>query len=81
MKKFLISDYDGTFHTDDESMKKNIEKVKEFRKSGNIFAIATGRSSSFILMAYTNSNMIIIGFVLFLILYANNSIKLQKVIE
>ncbi len=44
MKKFLISDYDGTFHTDDESMKNNIEKVKEFRKSGNIFAIATGRS-------------------------------------
>lgn len=44
MKKFLISDYDGTFHTDDESIKNNIEKVKEFRKSGNIFAIATGRS-------------------------------------
>lgn len=44
MKKFLISDYDGTFHIDDESMKNNIEKVKEFRKNGNIFAIATGRS-------------------------------------
>ncbi len=44
MKKFLISDYDGTFHTDEKSMKSNIEKVKEFRKSGNIFAIATGRS-------------------------------------
>ncbi len=40
MKKFLISDYDGTFHIDDESMKNNIEKVKEFRKNGNIFAIA-----------------------------------------
>lgn len=44
MKKFLISDYDGTFHTDDESIKFNIEKVKEFRNNGNIFAIATGRS-------------------------------------
>lgn len=44
MKKFLISDYDGTFHTDEKSMKNNIEEVKEFRKSGNIFAIATGRS-------------------------------------
>ena len=44
MKKFLISDYDGTFHIDDESMKNNIEKVKEFRKNGNIFAIATGRA-------------------------------------
>lgn len=44
MKKFLISDYDGTFHVDDESIKFNIEKVKEFRNNGNIFAIATGRS-------------------------------------
>lgn len=44
MKKFLISDYDGTFHTDDESIQNNIKKVREFRKNGNIFAIATGRS-------------------------------------
>ena len=44
MKKFLISDYDGTFFTDDKSIKYNIEKVKEFRKKGHIFAIATGRS-------------------------------------
>lgn len=44
MRKFLVSDYDGTFHVDDESIKFNIEKVKQFRNSGNIFAIATGRS-------------------------------------
>lgn len=44
MKKFLISDYDGTFFVDDKSIKYNIEKVKEFRNKGNIFAIATGRS-------------------------------------
>ncbi len=44
MKKFLISDYDGTFFIDDKSIKYNIEKVKEFRDKGNIFAIATGRS-------------------------------------
>lgn len=44
MKKFLISDYDGTFFIDDESIKHNIEKVKEFKNKGNIFAIATGRS-------------------------------------
>ena len=43
MRKFLVSDYDGTFHTDDESIKNNIEKVKTFRNNGNIFAIATGR--------------------------------------
>ena len=44
MKKFLISDYDGTFYTNDEGIKYNIDKVKEFRSKGNIFAIATGRS-------------------------------------
>lgn len=44
MRKFLVSDYDGTFHVDDESIKFNIERVKEFRNNGNIFAIATGRS-------------------------------------
>lgn len=36
MKKFLISDYDGTFFTDDKSIKYNIEKVKEFRKKGHL---------------------------------------------
>lgn len=44
MKKFLISDYDRTFFIDNNSIKYNIEKVKEFRDNGNIFAIATGRS-------------------------------------
>lgn len=44
MKKFLISDYDGTFYLNDEDIIKNIKKVNEFRKKGNIFAIATGRS-------------------------------------
>lgn len=44
MKKFLISDYDGTFYTSDEGIKYNINRVKEFRSKGNIFAIATGRS-------------------------------------
>lgn len=44
MKKLLISDYDGTFYTNDKSIKNNIEKVKEFKNNGNIFAIATGRS-------------------------------------
>ena len=43
MKKFLISDYDGTFFIDNKSIKYNIEKVKQFRDKGNIFAIATGR--------------------------------------
>lgn len=38
-------------------------------------------SCMFILMAYTNSNIIIIVFAVFLILFANDSIKLQKAIE
>lgn len=44
MKKFLVSDFDGTFYINDENIQINIEKVKEFRNNGNIFAIATGRS-------------------------------------
>lgn len=38
-------------------------------------------SCMFILMAYTNSNIIIIAFAVFLILFASDSIKLQKSIE
>ena len=44
MKKILISDYDGTFYQSDIDIKKNIDKVDEFRTSGNLFVLATGRS-------------------------------------
>ncbi len=44
MKKILISDYDGTFYQSDIDIKKNIDKVTEFRQLGNLFVIATGRS-------------------------------------
>lgn len=43
-KKILISDYDQTFYINDEDIEKNKLLVKEFRKKGNIFVIATGRS-------------------------------------
>lgn len=44
MKKILVSDFDGTFYLNNEDIIKNLEKVEEFRKAGNIFMIATGRS-------------------------------------
>lgn len=44
MKKILISDYDQTFYISDEDIEINKKAVEEFRKSGNIFVIATGRS-------------------------------------
>ena len=44
MKKILISDYDGTFYQNDLDIKKNIDKVTEFRTLGNLFVLATGRS-------------------------------------
>lgn len=44
MKKILVSDFDGTFYLNNDDININIEKVKEFRKAGNIFIIATGRS-------------------------------------
>ena len=44
MKKILVSDYDRTFYLNKEGIKKNIEAVEKFRKNGNLFVIATGRS-------------------------------------
>ena len=44
MKKMLVSDFDETFYINNEDMKKNINGVRKFRKCGNIFVIATGRS-------------------------------------
>lgn len=42
--KILVSDYDGTFYTSEESIKENIRHVKIFRDQGNKFVIATGRT-------------------------------------
>lgn len=44
MEKLLVSDYDQTFYINDEDIEKNKIAVNEFRKKGNIFVIATGRS-------------------------------------
>ena len=44
LKKVLVSDYDQTFYINDEDIEKNKLAVSEFRKEGNIFVIATGRS-------------------------------------
>ncbi len=44
MKKILVSDFDQTFHRDEIEIYQNIEAVQQFRKEGNIFVIATGRS-------------------------------------
>ena len=43
-KKILVSDYDHTFYLNDENIENNKEAVDRFRKEGNIFVIATGRS-------------------------------------
>ena len=43
-KKILVSDYDKTFYLNDEDIEKNKIAINEFRKRGNIFIIATGRS-------------------------------------
>lgn len=44
MKKILASDYDNTFYINDQDIYRNIENVNKFRKKGNIFIMATGRS-------------------------------------
>lgn len=66
----------------------NVEKIrKEYKVEywlANETCLVIARiisNSIFILMAYTNSNLIIMLFVVFLILFASNSIKLQKFIN
>ena len=44
MRKIIASDYDRTFYVNDNDIEKNIKAIEEFRKEGNIFVIATGRS-------------------------------------
>lgn len=44
MVKVLVSDYDKTLYLNDSDIEKNKESIKRFRKDGNIFVIATGRS-------------------------------------
>lgn len=44
MKKMLVSDYDNTFYTDEDTVLKNVSKVNEFKENGNFFTIATSRS-------------------------------------
>lgn len=43
LKKLLVADYDNTLYIDEISLLNNINKIKEFRNSGNYFAIATSR--------------------------------------
>ena len=66
----------------------NIDVLKKEYKVeywlSNETALLIGRvisNSLFVLMAFTNSNVIIYIFVLFLVFVGTNSIKLQKVIE
>ncbi len=44
VKKMIVSDYDKTFYLNDKDIEKNKVAIDEFRKEGNIFVIATGRS-------------------------------------
>ncbi len=42
--KLLVSDFDGTYFTNEESIIKNNLWIKKWRKSGNIFMLSSGRS-------------------------------------
>lgn len=42
--KLLVSDFDGTFYLDDNSIKKNIEKINNWLDDGNLFMLSSGRS-------------------------------------
>ncbi len=57
MKKLLVSDYDNTFYLNELDIKNNIKNVNIFRKNGNLFAIATGRSFLDIMNDITKFNI------------------------
>ncbi len=40
----LASDYDGTFHTEEEQTIRNVKAVERWRAAGNEFGLVTGRS-------------------------------------
>lgn len=44
----VFSDFDNTLrsHTDEVGFRRNLEKIQEFRRKGNLFCIATGRSQA-----------------------------------
>lgn len=53
MKKMLVSDYDGTLDpdTNKNKLRVNVRAIKRFIRQGNLFVIATGRTSKSILNA------------------------------
>lgn len=42
--KLLVSDFDGTYYANDDSIKINNKYIDEFRNSGNLFMLSSGRS-------------------------------------
>lgn len=42
--KLLVSDYDGTLFTSENSIKINVDKITEFISEGNLFMLSSGRS-------------------------------------
>lgn len=44
--KLLATDYDGTLKFSDSVLEEDVNAIKEWRKAGNVFAIATGRSKN-----------------------------------
>lgn len=44
----VFSDFDKTLHpdADEAEFRRNLEKIREFRRKGNLFCIATGRSQA-----------------------------------
>ena len=55
--KVIISDYDGTLYINEEDFKENIKRIKDFRKSGNIFVISTARNFSSIKKVCTENSI------------------------
>ena len=55
--KLLATDYDGTLRYAQNVMEEDIEAIQEWKKQGNLFVIATGRSLESILMEVQKYNL------------------------
>ena len=42
--KLLVSDFDGTFYTGENPIKKNVETIHRWRSQNNLFMLSSGRS-------------------------------------
>lgn len=79
--KILVSDFDDSFYTEDFSIEDAVKKIKEFRKDGNLFILATGRNVTSLLKEISTYDPYIYDYLICndgTIIYDNNLSELYR---